>query len=289
MFDINDFVNELQEMKKMAKYNLEAIDRFHVFKEKYYTGFICSICSPIFSRQLLLREGKNPLLEVNKNMCKEMFNEKINMLNTLKIFDNMQKLLDLSYCARTNSLSNKNYAGITQEDLRVSNVHMELITGLVIKYRSCIINDKFLMDQEHKCNSYCQNSLDLVNVRMLSVKNIINADNEIKNMFSKNGQNSGSWYRIQKKMGEYENTRKAFKDKNLLIYFNNNELENIFIAKQINQPLVDFLKLEIIVSPHSGVNFTRNSMSFLHINESNFVSILMIGMFIYSFMINIKI
>lgn len=263
LFDSSRLLREFKELKGLIKLNLATIEHNREFREKYYTGVVCTMCSPQFTRQIEFSSEKSPLMEVNKMMCKHILQEKISTLNSLKSFNTIQKVIDLSFCARKNSQKNRDYSGVGMEDLGIVNVYMEMIPENIKKFHQCVVNEQNFFDQQSECKRVCQQSLDMVDIKMMSIEKIINAENEIRNIFARESEFTNSYHRIQSQIKSYRDTRQKYISNELLIYNETSRNENVFVIKTNGDPLVDFAKIDIVVTPHGGVNFLSKPMSFL--------------------------
>lgn len=283
LFKKQILIREFKELKAMLKLNIEAIEHNSEFREKYYSGMVCTLCSPNFTHHVEISQQREPLLEISKSMCKQMLQEKISTLNSLQNLNMIQKIIDLSFCARTNSQKGKDISSIRFHDLRIINPYMELIPENIKKFQRCIVNEQNFFDKENECSQFCLQSLNMMQLKMLSVDNVIYAENEIYNMFSPEAGSTNSEHRIQSQAKQYMEMRQKLIAEDLLVFAEAERIETVFVVKSLVNKTIDFSKLDIVVTPHEGLNFLDNQMTFGKFGHSAFLSVASV-LFIMLFM-----
>ena len=268
LYDKKKMENTFDQLKKLAKTYMGKIEKGNQGREDYYSGFICSACSPNFSKQFSVAENdgvKEVTFHVNKFMCKKVIKNEIAVINSMEIYDHLQKILDLSYCVRKNSKPQKDYSSIDSEQLQMLSVPSEFFPSYLEKRNGCLADeDAFLEDEssDQNCINYCKKGLALFSINMVTLNKVIMAENEIFNMFHNSDQNHyDPDQRIYNHLNDVKEKREEhIESGTLVINPNNPQGVIVTILKEKYDSVFKFKNLKIEVEPYFGMNFYHTPM-----------------------------
>jgi hypothetical protein len=248
--NISNFINDLKD---------EQTER-----EKYYTGFACSICSPYFSK-FINKSKDDYILKINKFMCKKKIQDQYLVYKNVGLYKYIQSVIDLSYCVRNNSKKELNYKNVSPENLLLLTIPVEFF-NLRMKLRKKCMNDPELFItqklEEGTCPQLCKDNLTMFDRDMISFDKLVMAENEIENMFfrdpdSKTTPNEN----LQKKMDKLNSIRKYYIDEGYVTLDQENERENLIIIKEKKGSDLVFKDAKIEIDNFFGLNVYHTSMN----------------------------
>ena len=117
----------------------EILENYIVNKKALYGGMVCSMCSPSFFKFLHVSHTEEPnVLEISKHQCSQILLEKKRMTSFQYMLSHMQKIIDISFCAKNNSLENLNYGSDDWFQNFVVNGDIVQVEDLNTKVQKCI-------------------------------------------------------------------------------------------------------------------------------------------------------
>ena len=276
-------------LKKFTLNYLKQMRNDNIERNKYYSNIICNMCSPIFSKYVKRNEKGKLTLELKVDTCNKLLKDKINFFSNVKIFKYVQKLLDLSFCSRKNSLAKKDYQSGPYQDFNVFVFDLNVFSMYKETYKGCISNKNSYISKDGKessCLQSCKNSLNLFQVRVISMDKMLRAENEIRNMFIINTSTFDAAERIKQKLYLYSNFRKKFINMGILkLVGGEKSQENIDVVQTTLNSEYEFDNIDITVSYVTGLTFLLTDMNPIYYTSVsiliNFALLFLIQLFNY--------
>lgn len=266
-YDKERILSHFRRLKLRTVPYLEQIKQDLDKKKAYYSGFVCTLCSPLFNRQMKLEEGGIPIIEVNHHLCMNNIEDRLKFANSLEIQVDLQNVLDLVYCARKNSKTEKDYDDLQWSEINLMNFDLEVIPDFIEKRESCLTNpNAFLIEPKNEisCREVCQVGLGLFKVTSMQLYKTIRAENELYNMFVRTPDMPSSKERYDSLIESYLERRKPLEKRNIVEITGevNNRLGNeiIHILKPQHDAKVDFAQTRINISTRLGINVKSTPM-----------------------------
>lgn len=264
-FDRKRMMSSLVYLKDNISGYMEKMKHTYGNRERFYSGMVCSMCSPKFSNQFKLNQNGAPEMEINQRMCNRVILERIEFIISLEIFPFVQKIVDLAFCARTNSKPEKNYCDLKWTDLNLIIFDMEVFPGEKISRNKCIQEDEAYFGgspDARQCTEFCQNSLNFFELKMVSMDKFIRVENELHNMFFRTPEMlQPPLKRLHSNIRKYDLQRDKLVDSGLLEYQKDSQLEKIWYLKNLPEAPLEFKKTQITVSEHLGVCVADTQMN----------------------------
>ena len=236
---------------------LEAVKKTYRVREEYYSGFVCSMCSPDFSTQFKLNKNNKFELEVNKYMCREIIENKIELVNTLYIYKYLQDLIDLTFCVKNNSKNSRNYGDFTWDDINLLGFDLETFPGYISKRRQCLIDENSFISRKNNdidCKEICKGGLDLFKIPMTSMDKAIRIENDLDLIFFKFGSTESPAQRFEKNIQKYYKIRESEIQNGTIIFNKEKNFEIVNILKEQPDAKINFKQIDISVNSFIGLN-----------------------------------
>jgi hypothetical protein len=282
-FDARKIYKSFSIFKTQAPFFISKIRLTNKKRENFFSGVICSMCSPTFSDQIKIKDG-TPFLEVNRNMCNQVIRERIDFAESLAIFPFLQNVIDVVYCARKNSKSERDYEGFKWEDFNLLSFDTNFLSDYKKKRYDCVSGEGNYFPGRKvpkECKSYCESGFKFFELPMVSMDNFLRIENEFHNMFVRI-LNVGlpPLKRLEIKREEYYQERDKLISKGQLVVVNDKNVEKMSFIQTTPDAKVDFKKTQISIAKHSGMNVTNTQM-----NEIFYMDSYLIRMIFMIFMI----
>ena len=117
----------------------EILESYIGNKKELYGGMVCSMCSPIFFKYLHISHSDEAnVLEISKHQCSQILLERKKMTSFQYMMSRIQKIIDISFCAKNNSLENMNYGTDDWFQNFVVSVDIVQVENLNTKVQNCI-------------------------------------------------------------------------------------------------------------------------------------------------------
>ena len=253
-------------LKSLTIPYLKKIDEDQKARKAYYSGFICTMCSPSFYTNAELTDDGDPMLVVNRYFCVNRLKEKINFSNHLEVFKYLQYMLDIIYCARKNSLKTKDFHKESDrwEDNNLLVFDLEEIPSYLKVRNDCIKTEhsfQLNLDAKNNCRDMCQSTIGLFKIPVITMEKIIQCENELHNMFFSNDTVSAS-KRYERIISAYMEHRTPLVEMGVVeVSTENKILEKINILKTLPHSRIDWSKSKILISSRFGINVVDIPMS----------------------------
>lgn len=277
LYDPRKMMSSFSYLKKMITPYIEKMNQTYANREKYFSGFVCTMCSPTFSKQFRVDKPGVPLLEINKFMCSQIIREKIEFINSLEIFPYLQKIIDIVYCTRKNSKTEKNYGEFEQKDLNLLVFDLETFPEYKKKRLECIQEDYSYFrspDEPESCKNICQKGLGFFQIMMVSVDKFLRIENELHNMFYRfPGIAETPLERLANRTNDYYEERNKLIEKDLLNFDEKTQLETMWYIKRVPDAKLDFMNSEIDVSKFLGIHVANTPMNPTYYNWTGLLSV----------------
>ena len=286
LYDKKKMENTFEQLKKLAKTYMSKIEQGNRGREDYYSGFICSACSPNFSKQFTISEdeGKKQItFQINKFMCKKVIKNEIAVINSMEIYDHLQKILDLSFCVRKNSKPKKDYS-IELDQIQMLSVPSEFFPAYLEKRNGCLADEDAFVEEgstDENCINFCKKGLALFSLNMVTLNKVLLAENEIFNMF-----HNTDVVDIDPDQRYNENLEvvKAIRDTHVeagTLTMNPNNPQGVIVTflKEKYNSWLEFKNLKIEVDPYFGMNFYHTPMDPKYYSSTFLLGIFYLALF----------
>jgi hypothetical protein len=269
-YNENRIIEHLQEIKnKMAAFTAK-LRELKNRREKYYSGFVCSMCSPTFSKfftRLEEPDKENPNfkyeLEINQFMCKSIMQTKIDMMLSFNIYLPLQDLINLSYCVRKNSKKDLlDYDDADLSEYIINNIDPQAYATQIERERRCINEeDAFISDTipNIDCHDTCKQNLDFFGIMVPDLSKQIRAENDFTQMLN-NLTPEQAKARLEERLKSYLTLKQEEIDKGFIK--NSKKRDEDKLAMLIETPGHIFHKknTRLTVSRHLGLNVNSTPM-----------------------------
>lgn len=284
LYDPRKMMSSFSYLKKMITPYIEKMNETYRNREKYFSGFVCTMCSPSFSKQIRVEQQGIPILEINKFMCSQIIREKIEFINSLEIFPYLQKIIDIVYCTRKNSKTEKNYGNFEQKDLNLLVFDLETFPEYKKKRLECIQEDySYFQNPEEpgSCKNICQQGLGMFQITMVSVDKFLRIENELHNMFYRfPGISETTTERLENRTKEYYHERNKLIAKDLLKFDEKTQQETMWYIKRIPDARLNFMTSEIEVSKFLGIHVANTPMNKKYYKGASLLNFFALIMFV---------
>jgi hypothetical protein len=265
-------IKKFKDLKGRLLDVMERIRGIKLSRANFTGNLICNMCSPIFSKYFITKGKEVPEMEVRFDLCKSMLKEKMDYLNVLGTLEDVQSILNLSFCNRTNSNPDKNYDLPSHEDLLVWNINPQSLRKVTSDTKNCV-QTIGAYDPTHplykQCSSSCVSSFFFLLDKAMSIDRLINSKIEIWNMFKNKGSSADTKTLLDKNLQNYWNERGKFEAMGIVKVTKkgNTFAETIEILPKLHPEYVDLTNLDIKVNQNSGLAITVMTLmnkDFLH-------------------------
>jgi hypothetical protein len=252
-------IEKFKKMKSLIKSFILKSEELLKDNKKYYSSFICSMCSPSFIKMYKKNSDGKFELEVNKHMCRHINKRKYEFLLAFKIHNYLQDFVNITYCARKNS-KKKMYdyddKNITQ--YIVYNPLTDAADFVLQPLRKCAYEDESF-DQNDKsplnCYNLCQTNLNFFTIAKMDIRKFIKIENDIDQIFINESDPETAKQRYDKNI---QNLEKVITQggKDGVLKLEGVTIQNYYISmmKLLPEHKFDFDKVPLDVSPHVGLN-----------------------------------
>lgn len=185
-------------------------------RERFYSSLLCAACSPEFIRQINFHRDEQ-LLRVKRDVCTSLLQAETRRVAVQRALYFVQRLLDVSFCARTNSRPELNFDSGTPGEVSLLDFDPEKLAERTKKLKHCIeAPDPYKNIFDHKsldyCTRACRDNLHIFALRLRNVQSALLAENELNHTFLRNSGAEGPQARLRRRRGEYLARRKQFED-----------------------------------------------------------------------------
>jgi hypothetical protein len=251
-------------LQDMIKPYLTKMENTNLRREKFYSGTVCSMCSPNFSKQMTLSDNQ-PMLFVNKFMCNQVIREKIDFAESLNIFPHLQKIINIVYCSRKNSKSSQNYIDIAWNDLNLIPFDPDVLSDYKKKRQDCLQDEYSYfsgIEMSKECVNYCQNGFKFFKTSMVSMDNFLRIENEFFNMFGNHHKsNKVSAERLNRKIEHYHSKRKEMIQEEQITFDEEKNIENLYFIKNVPNSTITFENSKIDLTKVNGMHVANTPMN----------------------------
>jgi len=286
-FNESSALENFQKLKEKSVQLLKQIRSDDISRKKYYSNIVCNMCSPVFSKYMNKTDEGEDVLEVRVDQCNQLLRNAITVLKNIMSYQRVQRVLDLSFCARTNSMKSKNFNGGTADDMKLWTFDLKEFNDYINKNLMCIKYPKLYMATDEKdsfCRKQCYSGLRLFDINVITMNKVFRAENEIWNMFRNNSSSSEAEVRIKTKLEDYSNFRKIFINLGILKLETGQFMkESIQVLPSVSQAKFSFKQTKISVDKVSGLTFVMTDMNPKYYNFSLILQssiLLVIGLFL---------
>jgi hypothetical protein len=250
------------------------MDSLFQYRKQYYAGFICSVCSPAFTKNLFEENGQYTL-EINQFMCQGIVKKNIDALTHNYIYNYIQELINLTYCVRNNS--KKEIYNYEDGDEKWENNVLfffdpHKFPNFLRTRRKCLeIENAFTMESVDgvKCNEYCENDLGLFDLSAFYMDPIIKIENDLHQMFYSFSKPEDAKERLEKNLSVYNKRKQEMIDKGALRIPTSKKAAAITLLK-VNPE--NFKKIKYSIVMHLGANFQSTPMNMKYFKFMSIVS-----------------
>jgi hypothetical protein len=263
-FDKTQSKQRFLKMKSLIGPVLNKIEKIVETRQKYYSSFVCSMCSPMFAKLFAKNDKKYFQLEVNSHMCKRLLKKRIAYKNSLYLYKYLQDVVNLTYCARKNSKKEKfDYEDYSWEDHNLVTFDLETLPDYMEKRRKCLNTpNAFILNniQGVDCRGSCKHSLKLFDEKITKLDKYIKIENDLTQMFFNRESKEKTKERLDKRMKFYTDLRQKKFDEGVLFTDKKTGQERIMILKADKEDDVDLKGMEIVIDKHLGLNVQNTPM-----------------------------
>jgi hypothetical protein len=273
-------------LKKLIGPYKKKMEKLLKDRKKFYSSFVCSMCSPSFSKVFTKQENGIFNLEVNKFLCQRLLKKRILFKNSLYIYRYLQDMVNLMYCVRKNSKKEKmDYDDLSWEKHNIESFDTDIIPDYISRRRKCLMEpNAFILNKvkDVDCKKACKHSLKLFSTKTDKLGKYIKIENDIVQMFYTKGvDKEKTKNRFKEKMDAYYEYKHNALDKGILYYSDKDKSLRIQILRLEKDRIVDFKKMELSISKHIGLNVVNTPMDKMYYeNVPAFVNQMIIGLMV---------
>ena len=250
-------------MKSLTGPYLNKMESLFSNREKYYSSFVCNMCSPTFTKYFRKRKDGIFELDVNRHMCKRLVKKRIAYHNSLYLYKYLQDIINLTYCVRKNSKKDQmDYDNLSYEEHKLLKFDIETLPHYLEKRRECLNTPGAFMSDKVKgvnCRAVCKHSLKLFDAKIGNLDHFIKIENDLTQMFQTKNSKEEAKKLYEEKIKKYHEIRQEQIEKGIL-FVDEGGNDRIRILRTIKNNPVDFRKMEISVDRHLGVNVQNTPM-----------------------------
>ena len=287
VFDIEKLKNTFQELQERITPYLKQINSVFSSYRKYYSGLICSVCSPNMVKNFKKNEEGQFELNVNQFMCQSVGKTQLKALAMNYIYGYIQELINVTYCVRNNSKKDVyKYDEDKWEDNVITSFDPYKIPNYMENREFCVNTDNaFTLPEMSKfdCKEFCQNSLNLFDLTVFNLTSVIRIENNLRQMFYGESSPEDAKKRLDRNMDTYLARRQQEVDKGILTMKEKSHTGKISVFKLVDNHVVDFSKLNLSVDMHLGANFRSTPMDEMFFNFLKIISMFAIINFMILF------
>ena len=267
VYDKEKMLADFRHLKTVIMPYIAELQQGNRDKEFYYAGFVCTMCSPMFTKHFRLEKDR-PVMQVNKFFCKRNVQSQIKTLKVVEIYKYLQKFLDIVFCARKNSKSELDFQGVEARELEMLPSPVEMYQDLINERVYCVNDvDRFVSPPKKDnpdCRRICNDSMRLFEQNFIVLNKVIKAENEISNMFLRPSEKEVSVEeRLEAKLRNYRDTRQKYIDMGLITMPlpEKNTTEVVSILKQKSTSKFRFTEVQVEPTNFTGVNIFHTPMT----------------------------
>lgn len=273
MFNVEKMTNSFAKLRELSKNFISDYKEIHEKKAEYYSGFVCSMCSPEITKYYSSNPSEDgskriPKMVFNTFFCKDIITLSVKQIEINEIFKYVQSILDISWCARTNSMKEtKDYPGIDSVSLQMLPMPFEYFQSVIESKQRCTYNIEFFHydkpEAGHKtCLQMCHEEAKLFNFSAVKLKKILIAENEVYNTFLREDGEIASEDRLKKALDKYDRKRRVFIENGAVRLPNGSDaIEGIHMLQEQNDNVLSMRELEIEVNDSRGIYSYHSPMN----------------------------
>ena len=261
-FDAVKIMTNFSKIRKMVEPYIEVLNEQQIFMGKYYSSFICSVCSPEFVR-ILQTDRNPPVFNLQTQLCVDLLGSRNESFVWKNLYAFTQSIVDLAYCAKHNSKPNKNFGNYTSSEIYITSVDPLVVPQLMEKYTECINEPlKFhpVGGAESECMALCKKEMMVPKMRILLIDLIMNAENEIHNMFLATSESVHPDTRIKNLIDKFNILRDILEEKGILEN-PDGKFNYLNIITQVKNPPIDFSQVQMKISKVGALGTKDNKMN----------------------------
>ena len=271
-FDKTAFLSNFIKLRDIIYEYLTTLDEREKRRARHYASFICKMCSPVFSK--IFSDDRNPpILRTNVNYCVGLMKESTQNLYWKGVYLWTQQLVDLSYCARTNSKPEKNFDGPEWRGNMIMLDDADVLYTKTEKLNECITSPKKFYEQpddKDSCLHLCKEEIQFPSMKLISMDRLMNAENEFYNMFLSTIESTKPALRIKQRLAKFNNSQAELVHKGILT-FPSKDFIQINMINLVENPPVDFSKVQLQMTRLNGLSRRATDMTIKYYNGSNLV------------------
>jgi hypothetical protein len=286
LFDHTIIRNMFSSLQQQAEGQINLVKKTYEHRENFYSGFICSMCSPQFNSFFRLSKDKKPLMELNKYMCQDLMENKLYFIETLTFFVNLQRVVDMVYCRQKNLKSKQRRDIPPWENFNMVLFHIEYFPQLMKGIRDCISDPlAFVKDPNNKsnCRVQCQREMNLFQIQLSRIDKYILIENELFNQFYRSPASTHTHeQRYNYMMTIYNDEIQKMVDDKMMISNQNDKSELVLLFKPTKHDDFNFKDTTISINLHTGINVFNTKPNFKLLQGyvmENFVMVLVLTIY----------
>jgi hypothetical protein len=253
-------MNEFVYLKSVAPSLMKVIKDDTRERETFFSGFLCSMCSPYFYKVFSTNDKGKNFLQVNENMCNDSLNRKIKIIDTILIFKNVQKIIDITICAKNNSM--KDFTGASGKINWSRYTYVTTENKNLLKHRKdlvqCTTNaDSYYAKNKERndCVDICRENMNFGGTLYEDMMPLIVIENEIHNFFFENADSEKLRNRLETKKRRYFQMKDGLNFSGNISDLTDHGTYNLVNVKVVKKTTLDLNHLELIVEKLNGLNF----------------------------------
>ena len=260
-YDANKILENFSDLRKSVDPFIKVLDEGQRFAGEYYSSFICSMCSPEFVKTM--QTDRNPqILNLQVKFCIDIIEKRIENFVWKNVYSNTQSIIDLAFCAKKNSKPEKNFGDYTSADISIAKTDPLLVPQYMQKWTDCISDPSKFHQKggvESDCLNACKKQMNIPEIKMISIDYIMNAENEIYNMFLSTSESLAPEVRVKNAMDKLDILRDLLKEKNIL-RVGEGKYNYLKMVTPVKDPPIDFSKIQVNISKLEAMSTVANKM-----------------------------
>ena len=284
--DASRLMKEFVYLKSVTESFINIIEKISKEKEQFMASFICSVCSPYFYKAFNKAEDGNDYLNLNQNMCNDVIRRKIQTIDVMLIFTNIQKIIDITICAKNNSM--RDFTGASGDVVWGEFDYIQTNVSVLLKYHEmlsmCTKHINSFVENTNFCPTLCQQNLNIMNSSFADLFTILTIENEIHNFFFENVDPEKYKIRLHEKKKEYMKRRDTLAYEGNIVNITTTGKHTLVNLKEVNHTSIAFDKINLNIERISGLNLNDfkgnvNLLSSVYSLIQHFIWLLFVGLF----------
>ena len=249
-------------LREMVDPLLKLFDERLIKLQTYYSSFICSMCSPEFTK-IFDTDRNPPVLNVSTFFCKEILQKKAQFIHWKTAFIYVQQMVDLAFCVKKNSKPEKDFGTASWRDIIIFNSNSEEMNIFVKKLNHCLNEPEAFTsfsNIDNKCMTICQENMAFPKVKLVSIHRLDSAGAEFYNMYISSTKALTALERSQQISLTFEDDKQEIIDKGILETTSTDVVYLNFI-RQVKNPPIDFTKIKLNISLTNSMSPKTTNMT----------------------------